>query len=385
MRILVRSGGGRDGRNHHRAAVAAERVLEQPRELRVAVRHVAAALAARERVDAVAEREQGAIDVGTLFELRAAVERNGGALGAGEVDERELPERELIFHACRTARATQPDLQHCVRARRLRVRRRLRDAAGLIAALNQLEHLGGMLRLVLREAAHANAACGLVPQLKPARRRCHAGHREQVPNRLIVHLQVGDAQRKAMLLLGTVHRVEEGLDGEDHDTRPGRRAAEHRVRLAAPGCAVCEDGRGEALRHKVDERARRALEDERLAAVLVEDMVICVAQIPAAAHPYAFSAQLVWQDALAVASTIGRLLRVEGEDAAVDLLDHMAERTHALRQGGWPDAHCHLDVLLRCSDGHGNEFQGLNFAQKGAKSRCGGRGRTEIHVHVNLP
>ena len=64
---------GRDARNHDRATVAAERVLEQPRHLRVAVRHVPDALLVGERCDAVAQREQRAVDVGSLLEAGALV------------------------------------------------------------------------------------------------------------------------------------------------------------------------------------------------------------------------------------------------------------------------------------------------------------------------
>jgi hypothetical protein len=62
----------RNVRDHHGAAVAREGVLEQPRQLGVPVVDVFA-LALGERVDAVAERKQGAVDVGTLLQAFAAV------------------------------------------------------------------------------------------------------------------------------------------------------------------------------------------------------------------------------------------------------------------------------------------------------------------------
>ena len=63
-------------RDHCREAGPAERVLEESRELRVAVGHVGGApRPIGERVDAVPEREQRAVDVGALREPRASVPR----------------------------------------------------------------------------------------------------------------------------------------------------------------------------------------------------------------------------------------------------------------------------------------------------------------------
>ena len=77
--------GRRDVDEHERLGVAAERVLEEVRELRVAVGHVFVAV--RERLNAIAEVRERTVDGDRLLERRARRAALVEALGAGEVDE----------------------------------------------------------------------------------------------------------------------------------------------------------------------------------------------------------------------------------------------------------------------------------------------------------
>ena len=128
---------GRDARNHDRATVAAERVLEQPRHLRVAVRHVPDALLVGERCDAVAQREQRAVDVGSLLEAGALVVGLARPLRASQVHHRELADAHVAGHVRRALRLLDGHLQHRVRARRDLVGRRRLDRAVQVAAVQQ--------------------------------------------------------------------------------------------------------------------------------------------------------------------------------------------------------------------------------------------------------
>ena len=73
--------------NHHRAAVAAERVFEKARHLGIAEGDVCVALLVGESVDAVPQREQRAVDVGAFLEPCTRVVSLGGTLRSREVDE----------------------------------------------------------------------------------------------------------------------------------------------------------------------------------------------------------------------------------------------------------------------------------------------------------
>mmetsp|Transcript_75187 Transcript_75187/g.233246 ORF Transcript_75187/g.233246 Transcript_75187/m.233246 type:complete len:339 (-) Transcript_75187:10-1026(-) len=80
----------RDHGHHRRPAVAPEGVLQEARELGVAVGHVLPWPALRERGDDVAQRREALVDLLRLLQALACGAREPGPLGAGEVHERQL-------------------------------------------------------------------------------------------------------------------------------------------------------------------------------------------------------------------------------------------------------------------------------------------------------
>ena len=71
---------------------------------------VTADLAVGQRVDAVAQRQQRAVDVGALPEALASILRDGGALGAGQVDQRHLGDAHVGRDARRAVTLTHEHL-----------------------------------------------------------------------------------------------------------------------------------------------------------------------------------------------------------------------------------------------------------------------------------
>lgn len=107
---------GADARDHERAAVVADRVLEQLGQLRVLERHVlqgrARALRVREDVDDVAELEQLDVDADRLLEAHAGHLALLVALAASQVHHLEhARDALLLFRAHLDLQAAQPFAQ----------------------------------------------------------------------------------------------------------------------------------------------------------------------------------------------------------------------------------------------------------------------------------
>lgn len=102
VRVLVVRAGWSNVCDHHGAAVAAERVFEEASELGVTERNVITlplGIVFVQHVDAIAESQERLVDVGALNHAHATVAGFGGALRAGQVDERELANFDLGFDA----------------------------------------------------------------------------------------------------------------------------------------------------------------------------------------------------------------------------------------------------------------------------------------------
>ena len=116
---------GRDARDDRRARVAAERVLEQPRELRVAVRHAGALRALRERGDHVAGAESERL----MLTSSATCALLAAACASGDIFSE--PARSTTYSLARcsaTLGASSPPRAHAA-ARRARSWRRISTAS----------------------------------------------------------------------------------------------------------------------------------------------------------------------------------------------------------------------------------------------------------------
>mmetsp|Transcript_42244 Transcript_42244/g.122093 ORF Transcript_42244/g.122093 Transcript_42244/m.122093 type:complete len:284 (+) Transcript_42244:1109-1960(+) len=240
-------------RDHGGAAIAAERVLEQPRHLRIAVRHKRNGGA--ERGDAIAQGEQGPIDVGALDHAHPLVVRLRRSLGACEIDHRELAQVDLRDDARRLVPLLHDDLQHRVAA-----------AAGDISA----GRLCGAVFIPLVQQGH-----DLLSALQPADLAdsgdAHALHRvlpnvqvvcvgpEQVAHLLVVDFEEGALHFEVALFALRGDLAEQIQQSQHHDAGL-RLIPEHRVRLTCAGRTVREDRGVETLENTVDQAADRALE-----------------------------------------------------------------------------------------------------------------------------
>jgi hypothetical protein len=94
--LLELRGSRTDVRDHHRLAVAAQTVLQQSRQLRVAVRHEEPLLVlVPQRVYAVGQRQQRTVYLRALHQPKPSVLGDGAPLGASQVDEGQFARQRL--------------------------------------------------------------------------------------------------------------------------------------------------------------------------------------------------------------------------------------------------------------------------------------------------
>mmetsp|Transcript_33957 Transcript_33957/g.77860 ORF Transcript_33957/g.77860 Transcript_33957/m.77860 type:complete len:393 (+) Transcript_33957:1380-2558(+) len=182
--VIVPVGRAKVG-NHHGLRVPAERVLQQPRQLGVAVRNVRA-LAVDERGDAIAQRGEAEVDLRRLLEPISRSLRLRLPFRARQVDQVQLPHadgggairaRLARLHRDRVDRVRAAGvLVHCGRA----------DVAVLRAEVAQLVALARRLDDVRRQVAHVDARLGGLLQVEFV--VWVLG--EQVPDLFIVDLEV---------------------------------------------------------------------------------------------------------------------------------------------------------------------------------------------------
>ena len=243
--------------DHERVRVAAKAVLQQARELAVAVRDVrAAARGVAERRDHVAERVQARVDRDALARAVAGRGRALEALGPREIDKVELA------HSCgvalrraqrgRGARAAaQREREYGVRARRVRVHLGLVRLAVDHAAAQALDDRVGAHDGLLAHAGPYDLAAVLADL---HRRRLVRGVGEEVDELLVVQLE----ERRAECVLVAAELVDD-RSGRARDDALGGRVERHvcgahRVRLAARRLAVREHGRVVPTEEALDER-----------------------------------------------------------------------------------------------------------------------------------
>ena len=223
--------------NHDRLAVAAQRKLEQARQLAVAVGYMPAPAAAlAQRTDAAAQRKQRAIDIRTLFHAQALVVRRRSALRSGKVDNVQRATRHLLHGACGAWAAHNIQLEYgmAAAAHRIRLGRALRTPP--VAVRDHLEHLLRRCRHMLRDAHDRNLAGRILAQREAwARRRRR--WREQVADRLVVDLKVAQADLRLILvrigsdaLVQSLHREVDQAGVLGRPTNRVRLAAARRLR-----------------------------------------------------------------------------------------------------------------------------------------------------------
>ena len=188
-------------------------------------------LAACESIDAVTQRQQTLVDIGTFLQHAAFVLRCAGALAAGQVDERKLAAADdfarvggarppLDVHSEDSVAAAAGSVGICGALRTV-----------CIASRQKFEHILRTGGRYLRQVAHHNPFHAVVPQLQ--RRSAALGH-QQIPDRLVVnfkitHLDCVDARAGQVGGL-----LEHGAHGPDHQPLLPA-VAHHGVRLTCMG------------------------------------------------------------------------------------------------------------------------------------------------------
>mmetsp|Transcript_17033 Transcript_17033/g.64473 ORF Transcript_17033/g.64473 Transcript_17033/m.64473 type:complete len:496 (-) Transcript_17033:7-1494(-) len=225
--------------DHHRLGVAAQAVLQQPRELGVAVRDVGR-LGVDQGRDDVAQRREGEVDLRGFLETNARGARLGLPLGARQVDHVELAHADVLLAVQPLALVLHRHREDGVAAGALRVHGRCPSHAVSLPGLQNCVHLGRRLDHHARQVLHVDAAVHALLELQPRRDVLP----EQVPDVLVVDLHVRRADQVLAL------RAARGVDAlEDVLERVGHEAAQlrhvghalHRVGLARAGLAVRED------------------------------------------------------------------------------------------------------------------------------------------------
>ena len=276
----------RNGADHRDARVAAQRRLQQARQLRVAVGDVLLRVGVRRWLRELgnhrAERQQRLVDVRALLAPRQLARR---ALAAGQVDQVQLRDPHA---ALRRLAALDRQLEDGVRARAARVPVGRADVPCGLAALQQREDLGGgrddlFVQVRERDApallddARRMRGCGTrrrrggPARRRAARRGARRRGREQVLERLVVDFQEGHTQQE--LALGRVadHRKHVVHRTRDH-ARLFARAA-HRVRLARARLAVGKHGAVVAL-HRGAHHGEHGAVVQALGALVAEHQVV---------------------------------------------------------------------------------------------------------------
>mmetsp|Transcript_84363 Transcript_84363/g.239284 ORF Transcript_84363/g.239284 Transcript_84363/m.239284 type:complete len:600 (+) Transcript_84363:3-1802(+) len=253
---------GRALHDHQRLRVAAERVLQHHRELRVPVGHVLGL--GRQGGDHAAQRGQALVDVLGLLDALARHARLAHVFGAGQVDEVDLAvvlPRILFFPRL----GLRHHLHDAVGPARLLVHVRRHHGPVRRRVLHGLQHLLHGVHRELREAGHGAGAVGVRPHLELLLLRD-----EQVLDRLIVYLGDHQGDRDVGVQLALLPDAEEL--GQDARVEPRvALVAGHRERLPGPRLAVREDADVEAVEHRRRQRLHllvhvllRRLRGERL-------------------------------------------------------------------------------------------------------------------------
>jgi len=264
-----------------------------------------------ERGDDAAEREQRLVDVARLARARVLGARPAHALGAREVDEVQLANFDDVLARFGHFAHVDGEREDAVRARRLRVARRLGGGALGDAAADVAEDFVGGEDWHLLQILHLDARALVVDDLQPLRaaraaraaaraRRAHAvakelallarlahggrarggvGHErrrlggEQVVQPLVVNFEEGDLDVR--VLGRALQRRKHAPHGARNDARVGAVGARlqravlaphalHRVRLARARLPVRKHGARVAAQHLVHHGRHRRLKQRGL-------------------------------------------------------------------------------------------------------------------------
>ena len=340
---------GPHAREEQRGAVPAERVLQDARQLRLAVGDVLRG-ALREADDALLQVREALVDVhGLLLHRRVDVVRRPvgalhgllEALRARQVHQIELGRHDLLAHA-RPALLPQRHGEDGVRPVRVAVQLVLRRRPRELARVEQVERLGLGRDLDLRQAPHEHAPPPLLlDDLVVVPRVLVAERLEQVEDALVVDLHVR-AHDRVLRLDARGHVGEDVREGPRRDAAVDVvvHVAEHREGLARARLAVRHDRAVDAVHHVLHDVARERLVDRVLARV-VEHVVE-----PEVEARLGVVADAVGTRLVALVDRDGVAVRVDGDVARRELgrrprpNAHLDGLAHALAVVGFYAAFC---------------------------------------------
>ena len=250
---------GRARHQHHRFRVAAERLLQDARELRVAVRDVR--LAVGEGGDDEAEGREGGVDLLGFLKRLARRSRLRHLLRPRQV--RQVEPRHLGGPVGKLL--LEVDCEQRVAARRLRVHQRGADHPGGVAARDAVEdvrgahhgHLGQPLHVHAFAHRLANRERGVWVRRRAAAR--HARGLQQVAHGLLVNLEVGAAYpelRAARVRLQRLEHLPHRPRQQAERLLVATEDAHDGVSFARSGLPVGEQGGVVPLQHGVHQWSR---------------------------------------------------------------------------------------------------------------------------------
>mmetsp|Transcript_77063 Transcript_77063/g.226012 ORF Transcript_77063/g.226012 Transcript_77063/m.226012 type:complete len:404 (-) Transcript_77063:255-1466(-) len=311
--------------NHHRAAVSAQGVLQEPCHLRVPVRHEGHGGA--QSGDAVPQSEQRPVDVCALDHPQALVVRMRGPLRTRKVNHGELAEIDLRNDTCSAVSLFHHHLEHRVAAGACDVCTCRLSCAVAVGLVQQGHDLVSALKTTnLADAGNAHPLDRILADVEVVGIRP-----KEVADVLVVHLKEGtlDFEVPCFSLGGDLAKKVE--QSQHHDARH-RWVPEHRVRLPCTSGTIGKDSRVEPMEYAPDQESRGALVHLPSVFSLVESLVKSVAPL------------LRLVDAEVVISSRG-LRILQGHGLPVCHLDDCPASGVSLLRVQRPATHSHEDVV----------------------------------------
>ena len=259
-RLLLALHGRRDGRDDARLGPAAQRVPEEPRELRVPVWDMP--LPFHQRRDHPPQRQQALVDVpGLLGPLVDAVGPGAGdVLAPGQVHQVELAHADHLFAFRQHLAHRHGNDEHGMRARALLVQQRLCRPPPRVPRVQQRVDVPGRLHNRLLQPLHHHAG----PRVLHDAHLLGGGRtlglaRQKVGDLLVVQLEERTLDRKLVHPTQTIQILEYMPHRPRNHARLPRLPTRHRVRLARARLPVRKHRAVEPLEHLVHHRRHGSL------------------------------------------------------------------------------------------------------------------------------
>ena len=226
-------------------------------------------LLARKRIDAVPQRQQRLVYIRPFLQPYACVLRFRGPFRAGQVDHADFAFSHVGI--CWFISVTRLDYnwQNGMGAGRMSICGRGFLSPALIPIEKQFQHVVRWSNDDLSQAKYHNSLIFIFSHLKPAHRYLL---RQQIPNNLIVNLQVTQLHLKLLLRLLILNPLKNLIKSQNHDSWI-RAISQHRICLASPRSSISKHRRIISADHAFHQWLSRTLKHLLLASELIEHLI----------------------------------------------------------------------------------------------------------------